>query len=615
MLDELPVLPELRTVHQFSSHNKEGRNGDAGWHLYDDERGDAVIFDVEGPGCIRSMWSTAIHEEAVFKFFFDGEKEPRFRISMLDFYKGEHELFPPPLVSYERRGRWGDNPYAGNSFVPVPFAGGLRITVEGPLEFYHILYEKYPHGSRIETFTGKEDRSRLLRAFENMGETPYALGEVEVIRIDADAVDAGGALDLVHLNRSGCIRRIVLEAEGTDAFIQENMIQMKWDGHTHYDVQAPVGFFFGSAVHATELRTLPMAVEKLDGGRVRLTSWFPMPFFSEALIRLVNRSSTRLDHVKAEVAVGPPIFATDRAGYFTTLFREGTTTYGRDWLFCETPGTGWFVGVVQSMKGEHYCEGDEHFHIDGAISPQINGTGSEDYYLGCFWPNTEFNSPFANCVGDIQEQGGGTFDSAYGVASCYSRFHLEAPVPFYSHLDARIQHGGASHILSSYASLAFYYLRRRPALVQSDYINVGNTSSEDAHRYRATRSKATGPVEGHPEGHTTEAVIREQGRRHEGGEISFTVAVDPENRGVRLRRRLDQGSPRQTARVYINGERVGTWYHPDHNGHLRWFDSDFDIHPRFTQGKKSLDVRLVVHAGGGRGLFTDFCYQVFSFNP
>jgi hypothetical protein len=88
-----------------------------------------------------------------------------------------------------------------------------------------------------------------------------------------------------------------------------------------------------------------------------------------------------------------------RGLYFTTLYHKGETTYGRDWPLYDSPGTGWFVGVVQSMQYEHYCEGNEHFYIDGAISPQINGTGSEDYYLGCFWPNRQYSSPFASCAG------------------------------------------------------------------------------------------------------------------------------------------------------------------------------------------------------------------------
>jgi len=611
-LDRLPILPELGSVEQFSSHNRKGLNGDAGWKLYDDERGDAVIFDVEGPGCVRSMWSTAIHEDAVFNFYFDGEAEPRYRIKMLDFYKGKHPLFPPPLVSFERRGYWGDNPFAGNSFVPIPFARGLRISVSGKLEFYHILCERYPHGTRVETFTGREDRAYLLDAFTRTGEAPRPLGEVETVRCEFDAIDPGKQLELLRLERGGCIRRIVLEGDGSDEFIRECQIMMNWDGHALWDVRAPVGFFFGTAYQKADMSTMALRSEILDGGRVRLTCWFPMPFHGAARVVLASRAGRALGPVKAEISVGPPVEPAERTAYFTALFRKGQTTYGRDWLFCESHGAGWFVGAVQSMMGEHYCEGDEHIAIDGAISPQINGTGSEDYYLACYWPNRVFNSPFANCVGDIQEMGGGTFQGSYSVPSCYSRFHLEAPIPFLSHLDARIQHGGISAIQSSYASLAYYYLRPRPALRQTDFIDVGIAASEAAHGYESDSGRLTGPVDARPEGRNHLLTFRGEGRVHGEGAISFTVAVDPGNRGVRLRRRLDQESGRQTADVYVNGRLAGTWYHADQNEHLRWFDSDFDIHPLFTSGEESLAITLKVRTDGGRGPFTDFCYWIFN---
>ena len=95
--------------------------------------------------------------------------------------------------------------------------------------------------------------------------------------------------------------------------------------------------------------------------------------------------------------------------------------------------------------------------------------------------------------------------------------------------------------------------------------------------------------------------------------MSFRVSIDPENQGVRLRRRLDQESPRQMARVTIDGKFAGDWTHGYHNEHLRWYDLDFDIHPDLTRGKSSIDVKLEVVTGEGRGDFTDFRYEVYSF--
>ncbi|MFH0946140.1 MAG: DUF2961 domain-containing protein [Planctomycetota bacterium] len=604
----LTEVPGLASVHQFSSHNKEGLNGDDVWHLYDDEKGHAVIFDAEGPGCVRSIWSTDIREDAVFHWYFDGEKEARFSIPMLAFFKGEHPLFPAPLVSYERRGYWGDQPFAGNCFVPVPFAKGLKITVSGELHFYRVMWESFPHGTIVETFTGEEDHGFVTQAFAS--ENP---GAGIIAGRGFEGLAAGEELVLYESGEGGVLREIQLDVKLTDEILRETWIRMVWDGHDRYDVNAPLGYFFGSAVKITPMASLPLSVRPWEDGRVLLSCRFPMAFSSSARIVLANRSDTGLGpfefrfYESPKETPPPP----DRIAYFTTTFREGWTTYGRDWLLAETPGAGWYVGTVQTMLGEHYCEGDEHFALDGAISPQINGTGTEDYYLGCFWPNRGFNSPFACVVGDIQAEGG-SMAAAYGIRACYARYHLEAPLPFLSHLDARIQHGGYNTIRSSYGSLAFHYLRGRPALVETDFLDVASPASEASHRYQASTGKLTGPVIARPEGRNHLLEERESGRRHETGTISFTLAVDPANQGVRIRRRLDQGSPRQTAEVLIDGEPVGIWYHADQNQTLRWFDSDFDLHPRFTAGKSSLEVELRVRTGEGRGAFTDFSYRAFS---
>ena len=117
LLDHLPIPPGPHMVLQSSSRNKTGHNGDENHPLYKDAHGDDVIFDAAGPGCVRSIWATHLVEDAVLNFYFDGEAEPRFRINEIAFFKGAHPAFPPPLNSYEKRGRYADG-FAGNAFTP-----------------------------------------------------------------------------------------------------------------------------------------------------------------------------------------------------------------------------------------------------------------------------------------------------------------------------------------------------------------------------------------------------------------------------------------------------------------------------------------------------------------
>ena len=572
LLERLPRLPRQVLVLQSSSHNKTGHNGDENWPLYKDEHGDDVIFDAAGPGCVRSIWGTHFADDAMLKFYFDGASEPRYRIREIDFFQGQHPDFPSPLVSYEQRGHY-DLGMAGNSFVPIPFEKSLKISVEGESRFFHVIYERYPYGTPIETFTGREDRAALLDSFERLGADPVSGEQLTVFELTTEQNDPGAAVTLFEQKGSaGVVRRIVIEADGSEAFLKDSEIRMRWDGHALADVMAPTGIFFGCADRAYDAASLPLSVEKLADGRVRLSCYFPMPFWHEARISWRNTSRHPLAPLRAEVTVGPNQLDAARGAYFTTRYHAGETTYGRDWPLYEGVGSGWLVGVVQSMQNGHYCEGDEHFYIDGAVSPQINGTGSEDYYLGCFWPNYAYDSPFAACVGDVQIAGGGHFFGAYRVPSCYCRFHLEAPIPFFRSIEARIQHGGLSHLRSNYRSLAYGYLRKRPVLHQTDFVDVGNRASEIAHGYVASQSVLPGPLLASPEGEHFRTRWSDQGRRHSGGEIRFSVALDPRNEGVRLRRLLDQASAPQAGDVHIDGEYAGRWYHGCQNEHLRWFE-------------------------------------------
>ena len=617
LLEKLARVPPQFLVLQVSSHNKTGVNGDANWPLYKDSHGDDVIFDCAGPGCVKSMWGTAFDPAATFQFYFDGEYEPRLRINVLDFYEGLNPLFPPPLVSYEKRGRWGGEPLAANSFVPIPFARSLRISVKGESRFFHIIYEKYPGAADTATFTGREDRSALLDAFARLGQAPFDTADgpagLAVHAIETEVVEPGQTVPLLKLEKSsGIVREIEIEADGSDDFFRKTMLRMRWDGHTRWDVNAPPGLFFGSAARANDARTLPVRVEKLSDGRSRLTCFFPMAFWDGAEIEWANTSTRPMAPLRSRISIGPNAAPRSEGTSFTTMYQTGETVYGHDWLLYEGQGAGWYAGTVQSMRLSHYCEGNEHITLDGAVSPQINGTGTEDYYLACFWPNVDFDSPFACVAGDIQLEGGGTQDGAYFMPSSYARFHLEAPLPFRQSINARIQHGSQSDVRSEYASLAFVYLAKSTRLVQTDLVDVGQAVSESSHGYRTSKGASRAVLESRPEGESFETVLRRDGRYHREGTIRFRVAVDPANDGVRLRRLFDQKEPGQSARVFVNGHDAGVWLDGNGNEFLRWAESDCDIAPVFSRGKSSLDIELVVESGAGRSPFSDFEYKVFS---
>ncbi len=655
-LEQLPILPDdNRMAGQFSSHSPHQQNGDAGHFLYRDQHGDAVIFDVEGPGCITSMWGTVLDHNGTFKFYFDGDTIPKYAINIHDFYQGKHPEFPQPYVSYDRRGYYLEDSYAGNCFMPIPFAKSLRIAVEGETNFYHILYERFPYGTEIESFpadtpspAGRDmiraamQRNARATTPQHRQQRPQTTASDNRTRPEGQTTNtelaAWQSVDLLNTTGAGSVRLITIETDTLPELFRNLRLMMIWDDAAAqapetdgskklayektensrlYNVQAPLGFFFGSPHAVLDLESLPLSIRKTRNGRVRLTCRFVMPYWQNARITLFNKSDRPAGKITARVLTDTTAYPQDETGYFTTVYREGMTVYGNDWIFCETPGTGWFLGAVQSCRLEHYCEGNEHFCTDGNRTPQINGTGTEDYYLGCFWPNKKYNTPFAGCAADVRILSGGDpnkwlvcLPTDYTTAAVYYRFHLDMPIPFYGALDARIQHGSESQIESEYASLAYLYLRRRPAMEETDLLRVANPGNAKAHKYKATGKYRTDNLTAKYEGNYLYTPITDEGNYHTDGTISFLVTIDPENCGVRLRRRADQAIGRQRALVYVDGQYAGVWYDPQRNDILRWYDSEFEIDPDLTQGKETLRIKLVVEGESETCNFTDFEYRV-----
>ncbi len=252
--DPLLKVPSGIQVLQTSSHNKTGLNGDEDWPQYLDEKGEEVILDVAGPGCIRQMWGTNFDPEGIIKFYFDGEQTPRYQSKIIDFYKGKADFLQDnkALVSYEKRGQWGDAPYAGNSFMPIPFEKHMKVTIKGMAHFYHIIYEKYS-GNKTSNqgslATAVQDREKLHYIVENLHDLkPEYPGAENVVYQMTEPLRPGTSVPLFQDSLSGgIIREMIIEGDGSEDFFRETYIRMRWDSATRYQVMAPIGIFFGSA--------------------------------------------------------------------------------------------------------------------------------------------------------------------------------------------------------------------------------------------------------------------------------------------------------------------------------------------------------------------------------
>jgi len=244
--------------------------------------------------------------------------------------------------------------------------------------------------------------------------------------------------------------------------LKKLVLRMYWDAETTPSVEAPVGDFFGLGLGDYFLyQSLPLAV----GGDKALNSFFPMPFQKHARITLTNEGRERAEAVywnidlRAYASALPPDTL-----YFHAQYRQATPNKafpankfnldGKDnYVWIEATGRGHFAGVTMSVienQDGWWGEGDDMFFVDGEKLPSINGTGSEDYFLGAW----DFGGkPFsyglfgAPVVG--QELQGGHW-------SLY-RFHLDSPIPFTKSLRATIEHGHANDRGDNFYSVAYWY--------------------------------------------------------------------------------------------------------------------------------------------------------------
>ncbi|MGA2419195.1 MAG: glycoside hydrolase family 172 protein [Candidatus Acidiferrum sp.] len=255
--------------------------------------------------------------------------------------------------------------------------------------------------------------------------------------------------------------------------LKQLVLRIYWDGESTPSVETPVGDFFGLGLGDYYLyQSIPLSV----GADKALNSFFVMPYQKHARITVTNDGPAKVDAFYFNIdyrACSKPLRADTL--YFHAQYRQATPAHGwtTDWssnadpkvntrpnlsgednyLWLDARGEGHFVGVTMSIlqnQDDWWGEGDDMFFIDGESRPSINGTGSEDYFLGAwaFGPHSFSYGLYGAPVKGDQRAGSRT--SVY-------RFHLDSPIPFTKSLRATIEHGHANHRSDNFFSVAYWY--------------------------------------------------------------------------------------------------------------------------------------------------------------
>jgi hypothetical protein len=391
----------------------------------------------------------------------------------------------------------------------------------------------------------------------------------------------------------------------SDELLREARVRITFDGERTVD--SPLGEFFGSGLGEYEVRSLFYAMDTTENGWY--TSWWPMPYRESAKVELYNGSSRAITAGDIEATYSrSPEWARELgpqggAGYFRATSHRAETVFGRDWVFLDAQGQGKFVGVSHTINGlresgggfnnpRGYLEGDERVYVDGSRTPQIYGTGSEDFYeAGWYFNRGAFTNPM-NGNTAFEER---SLGCRYLCDSVY-RLMIGDSVAFHSSLRFGIEHGPLSDEPAIYGSTAYWFGKGRYTLQSSDQLDVGDKASEAAHDYTSTAPGERYTLTSAYEGDFDDARVTEDARATSAA-VSFTLRVEKQNEGVMLRRTSDQLNAYQSARVYINGADAGVWLQPLGNRWQRWLDDFFEAPAALTRGSKELDVRLVPVSG------------------
>src|SRR5579863_2210874 len=291
---------------------------------------------------------------------------------------------------------------------------------------------------------------------------------------DARAIAPGETLTLLDDVGPGLISHVWVTIASDDPnHLKALVLRMYWDGEATPSVKAPIGDFFGLGLGDYHLyQSLPLAV----GSDKALNCFFSMPFRKHALITVTNEGAIRTDafYFNIDYRAYGKALPSDLL-YFHAQYRQAAPARGwtnqwksngdaivndrmnlngdGNYVWLEATGRGHFVGVTMSVLENQdgwWGEGDDMFFVDGEKLPSINGTGSEDYFLGAWdfgghaFAYGLFGAPVVG-----QEVAGGRW-------SLY-RFHLDSPIPFTKTLRATIEHGHANVRSDNYFSVAYWY--------------------------------------------------------------------------------------------------------------------------------------------------------------
>lgn len=636
-------------AYMRSTYDRRGGNegADASHFLYQISDDFNVTLDLEGPGVL--VFSRFNHwHGSPWHFVVDGNdhlvqetstRNPVHPTPDSTFLPSS--AFPSPL-----NWTWATTKGADLIWTPVPFERSFQMAyTRTHYGTGYYIYDRFVPGTQLSN----SPRSWNASSIPDRDVLDLISKSGTDIAPKAGCKQAGGTIDLpvgrsvtvATLKGNATIRELKFSISRDQALALSNVhLRVTWDGRKERSIDAPLALFFGAGTLYDRdnreflVKAFPVSI-RFTKDRVFLECYFPMPFFRSARFELAGANQA-INGIEWSVRYMPLHERPNRLSYFHATYRDFPHPVpGEDLVLLDTRNTegggdwsGHLAGTSFIFSHEadlRTLEGDPRFFFDDSLTPQAQGTGTEEWGGGGdYWGGLNMTLPFVG-----HPVGARTLQSALNdedkIESAY-RFLLADLMPFGKNAVIRLEHGGTNESTQYYETVTYWYGLPSPSLVQTDQLQVGETASEASHHYSSPGASAPYAITSRYEwgvdtlnGREIYPAETDHGRTTKGTS-EFQVRLRSDNFGVLLRRKLDYSFPNQKAEVYIadrsksSWKLAGIWYlagsntcvysnpeqelgateHIVETSNRKLRDDEFLISRELTRGRKMIWVRVKV---------------------
>ncbi len=271
---------------------------------------------------------------------------------------------------------------------------------------------------------------------------------------------AGQTVTIMDVDGPGVIQHIWMATEGDwKGNGRSSVLRFYWDNEATPSIEVPLTDFFAVG---HELFAPVNSLAVVVNPRSALNCFWPMPFRKHVRITFSNEGSKDLTLMTYQITYAETEVP-ESAGYFHAQWRRAVTSreHPEYTILDGVKGQGRYVGTFLAwtqLSDGWFGEGEIKFFMDGdGRFPTINGTGTEDYFMGSYGFPETYSTPYTGCTLKHAKDGPPKW-------SLY-RWHLMDPINFDRDLRVTIQalgwwpNGTYQPLADDIASVAYWYQR------------------------------------------------------------------------------------------------------------------------------------------------------------